>query len=174
MADSGTISFSLVDQAVKIDGRIYWAKSGSNATFYAKLTQAYSFAKSSKWVGNSLEQMRLGVDGTYTPYVSVAGVRTAGTGASGSDWRQNNDYAGAQTATITKAGKNSAYELTLRINGNGGTTGTYSVTIQFALPVWINDSGTLKQVEKAFFNDNGTIKECEVFFNDNGAIKAVK
>ena len=38
------------------------------------------------------------------------------------------------------------------------------------IPVFINDDGTVKQVEKAYINDNGTIKECTVYFNDNGTI----
>ena len=38
------------------------------------------------------------------------------------------------------------------------------------IPVFINDDGTVKQVEKAYINDNGTIKECAVYINDNGTI----
>ena len=174
MADSGTISFELVDSMVKITGEIRWAKSGNNAEFYAALTQAYSSADNqSKWRGNYLEKMRLGVDGTCTAWADAAGARAAGSGASGSGWRQNNDYAGAQTETLTAAAKSTAYALTVEITGNGGATGEYSVTIVFALPLYVNDNGTVKQAEKVYINDNGTIRECAVYVNDNGTIKEI-
>lgn len=42
------------------------------------------------------------------------------------------------------------------------------------IPVFINDNGTVKQVEKAYINDNGTIKECAVYINDNGTIRKIE
>lgn len=174
MADSGTVAFSVVDGSVKIEGQIHWAKNGSNVDFYAQLTKAYSSANRSKFVGNAQERMRLSVDGTWSARVLVAGARSAGQGASGSGWIENNDFAGAKTATVTKAEKNTAYALVVEAYGNGTNTASYSLAVQFKLPIWLNDNGSLKQVEKVYYNDGGTIKECAVFFNDNGTIKEIK
>lgn len=174
MADSGSVAFDVTDGTARVTGHIYWQKSGSGAAFYAKMEQAYSSAYQSAFRGNNLEKMRLGVDGSYTAWINAAGARGAGVGASGSGWIQNNDYQNAQTSTISKAAKAAAYALVIEASGNGTNSGSYSVTIEFNLPIWINDGGTLKQVEKAYCNDNGTIKECAVYYNDNGTIKAVK
>ena len=53
-------------------------------------------------------------------------------------------------------------------------TKTLTAPALLALPIWLNDGGTLKQIEKAYYNDNGTIKECAVYYNDNGTIKEIK
>lgn len=174
MADSGTVAFSVVDGTVKVEGQIHWAKNGDNVDFYAQLTRAYSSANRSKFVGNAQERMRLSVDDTWTARVLVAGARSAGQGASGSGWIQNNDFAGAKTATVTKAGKNTAYVLVVEAYGNGTNTVSYSLTIQFNLPIWVNVDGSIKQVEKVWTNVDGTIKELSVFTNVGGTIKEIK
>lgn len=46
----------------------------------------------------------------------------------------------------------------------------YAIWKKNNIPVFINDSGTIIQVEKAFINDGGTIKECIVYQNLNGTI----
>ena len=175
MADSGSVAFDVADGTARVTGHIFWEKTGGGASFYAIMEQAYSAADNhSKFRGNNLEKMRLGVDGSYTAWIAAAGARGAGVGASGSGWVGNNDYDNARTATITKAAKATAYALVIEASGNGTNSGSYAITIQFNLPIWINDGGTLKQIEKAYCNDNGTIKECAVYYNDDGTIKEIK
>ena len=176
MADSGYVSFDVVSTGnnVRLTGRIHWQKCGSGAQFWASLTKAYSRAdNSSKWVGNNLGKMRLAVDGTWTAYVNAAGARGAGSGASGSGGRENNDFADAATAKITKAAKASAYALTLENYGNGTATGSYSVTIQWALPIWMRN-GSLNQIEKAYMRVGNEIKECSVYMRVGDVIKEIR
>lgn len=52
-------------------------------------------------------------------------------------------------------------------------TASLTAPALLALPMWINDGGTLKQIQKAYYNDNGTIKECAVWYNDGGTIKEI-
>lgn len=42
------------------------------------------------------------------------------------------------------------------------------------IPVYVNVGGTVYQVEKAYTNVNGTIKECKVYANVNGTIKTLE
>ena len=179
MADSGTVAFDLQDSTVRLVGEIRWAKSGGSAEFFARVTQAYSYAYRASgggyyFNGNEKEQLRLGVDGAYTAWVDAAGKISAGTSASGQGWIQNNYFPDARTESLTRAGKNTAYALTVQLTGNGGAAGEYSVTIAFALPLWVEVNGTLRPVEKVYANVNGTIRECAVYANVNGEIKEIR
>lgn len=66
--------------------------------------------------------------------------------------------------------------VTVGVNNTSASQQTKALTAPalLALPLWLNDGGTLKQVEKAYYNDSGTIKECDVYYNDNGTIKEIK
>lgn len=42
------------------------------------------------------------------------------------------------------------------------------------MPVYVNDNGTLRQIQRAFVNDNGTLREItEIAVNDNGTLREV-
>lgn len=56
--------------------------------------------------------------------------------------------------------------------GNAALT-LYAIWKQNNIPVFINDNGTIRQVDKAYMNVNGTIKECTVYLNVNGTIKTI-
>lgn len=49
----------------------------------------------------------------------------------------------------------------------------YAIWIKANIPVWINIGGTLHQVEKAYVNVGGVIKEADVYINVGGEIKAI-
>ena len=50
----------------------------------------------------------------------------------------------------------------------------YAIWKKNNIPVYVNDDGTIRQVEKAYINDGGTIKECIVYLNDNGTIYTIQ
>lgn len=47
----------------------------------------------------------------------------------------------------------------------------YAIWKKNNIPLYVNVGGTIHQVEKAYANVNGTIKECTVYTNVNGTIK---
>ncbi len=49
----------------------------------------------------------------------------------------------------------------------------YAQWIKNNIPVFVNDNGSIRQVEKAYINDSGSIKECTVYMNVNGTIKEI-
>lgn len=49
----------------------------------------------------------------------------------------------------------------------------YAIWKKNNIPVYVNDDGTIRQVEKAYINDGGTIKECTVYMNVGGTIKVL-
>lgn len=49
----------------------------------------------------------------------------------------------------------------------------YAIWIKANIPVWINIGGTLHQIEKAYVNVGGVIKEADVYMNVGGEIKAI-
>ena len=62
----------------------------------------------------------------------------------------------------------------------GGTyTANSSVTlyaqwVKSAVPIYVNDNGTIHQLEKVYANVGGTIKECKVYTNVGGTIKTLE
>lgn len=50
----------------------------------------------------------------------------------------------------------------------------YAQWESISIPVWINTGDGLKQVKDAYYNDNGTIKKCDVWLNADGQIKRIK
>lgn len=111
-----------------------------------------------------------------------------GNGADGGSTAAQTKYYG-QPLTLpqngfTKAGYTFLYWNT-KADGTGDTYNAgsqyttneavtlYAIWKKNNIPVFINVNGTIKQVEKAYYNDNGTIKECTVYYNDNGTIRVL-
>lgn len=70
----------------------------------------------------------------------------------------------------TKAdGSGTSYAAGASYTANAAVT-LYAIWKKNNIPVFINDEETIIQVEKAFINDGGTIKECIVYQNLNGTI----
>ena len=87
-------------------------------------------------------------------------------------------YSSGKTMDVYWTGEKAAgasVSITVGLDNDSPSLRTKTLTAPalLALPVWVNDGGTLKQVEKAYYNDNGTIKECAVYYNDNGSIKEI-
>ena len=66
-------------------------------------------------------------------------------------------------------GSGTTYNAGASYTNNAALT-LYAIWKKNNIPVFINDGGTIIQVEKAFINDGGTIKECIVYQNLNGTI----
>lgn len=47
----------------------------------------------------------------------------------------------------------------------------FAIWLKNNIPVYVNDNGTVRQVEKAYYNDNGVVRECSLYYNDNGTIR---
>ena len=50
------------------------------------------------------------------------------------------------------------------------TTKQFTGPAVLNIPLYVNESGTVYQIEKAYANVNGTIKECDVYANVGGEI----
>jgi len=49
----------------------------------------------------------------------------------------------------------------------------YAIWLKNNIPVFFNDVGTVRQVERAFYNDDGVIRECSLYYNDDGTIRPI-
>lgn len=83
--------------------------------------------------------------------------------------RTNYTFTGWNTASD---GSGTSYAAGASYTKNAALT-LYAIWKKNNIPVYINDSGTIRQVEKAYININGTIKECTVYLNVNGVIKTI-
>lgn len=72
-------------------------------------------------------------------------------------WNTKADGTGTTYAAGASYGTNAALAL-------------YAIWKKNNIPVYINDNGTIRQVEKAYMNVGGAIKECTVYLNVNGTI----
>lgn len=109
-------------------------------------------------------------------------------GGTGSDVTQTKNYGTAvatkPASTFTRTnytflywntkadGTGTTYYAGESYNNNAAVT-LYAIWKKNNIPVYVNDNGTIRQVEKAYVNDSGTIKECTVYLNDNGTIRAL-
>ena len=75
-------------------------------------------------------------------------------------WNTAADGSGTTYAAGASYGTNAALTL-------------YAIWKKNNIPVYVNDNGTIRQVEKAYINDNGTIKECTVYLNVSDSIYAL-
>lgn len=66
-------------------------------------------------------------------------------------------------------GSGTSYAAGASYTANAAVT-LYAIWKKNNIPVFINDEETIIQVEKAFINDGGTIKECIVYQNLSGTI----
>lgn len=77
------------------------------------------------------------------------------------------------TGWNTKAnGTGTSYAAGATYTANAAVT-LYAQWTQANIPVYVNVNGTIHQVEKAYANVGGTIKECAVYANVGGTIKTL-
>lgn len=69
-------------------------------------------------------------------------------------------------------GSGDTYEAGATYNENAPLT-LYAIWKKNNIPVYINDNGTIRQVEKAYMNVGGVVKECTVYLNVGGVIKTI-
>ena len=73
----------------------------------------------------------------------------------------------------TKAdGSGTSYNAGASYTANAAVT-LYAQWIKANIPVYVNVGGTIHQVEKAYVNVSGTIKEVTVYANVGGSIKTL-
>jgi hypothetical protein len=70
-------------------------------------------------------------------------------------------------------GSGTAYAAGASYSGNSDLT-LYAQWRRLNIPVFVNVGGTVRQVEKAYANIGGVIKECDVYANVAGTIKLIK
>lgn len=106
--------------------------------------------------------------GTQAPQTKIYGSRLVipacgytRTGYSFSEWNTASDG----TGTSYPAG--SYYET------NAAAT-LYAIWTKNNIPVYLNDSGTIRQTVKAYMNIGGTIREGDMYMNVNGTIVRIK
>lgn len=112
-------------------------------------------------------------------YVATLYLKEGGSAADTSITTPDTVYSAGTTMDVYWTGEKAAgasVSITVGLNNDSASQRTKTLTAPalLALPIWVDDGGTLKQVEKAYYNDNGTIKECAVYYNDNGTIKEIK
>ena len=77
------------------------------------------------------------------------------------NWNTASDGSGTTYAAGASYGTNASVTL-------------YAIWKKNNIPVYVNDNGTIRQVEKAYINVNGTIKECTVYINVNDNIYIIQ
>lgn len=75
------------------------------------------------------------------------------------------------TNAITTSPPANRYDVV--IDYRGALDGSVSVQEGLKTAAFFNDNGTIRQCHTAYINVNGTIKQCTVFINVDGAIKQV-
>ena len=50
----------------------------------------------------------------------------------------------------------------------------YAQWTEVNIPVYMNINNSIVQIDKAYYNDSGTIKECDIYLNDGGTLRLIK
>ena len=127
----------------------------ANATLYAiwsQITYAVNYDGNDADGGSTASQTK--VWGTPLPLQQNGYTRTNYTFQ---HWNTAADDSGTSYAAGASYTANAALYL-------------YAIWKKNNIPVFINDNGTIIQIEKAYINDGGTIKECTVYQNLGGTI----
>ena len=172
----GSASFDLNGNNTRCTGTVSWTKNANSVSFtYSFL--GYCNAKSSKFVGNNDGSVHVTVDGTRiggNSNYKYAGAKTAGQGASGSGWIAESNYARNNLGPLELSAKTGTYEIKFICTGNFSDHSTkYTESFTWTIPVYINDDGTVKELDKVYVNAGGVIKECTVYLNVGGTIKEI-
>lgn len=76
------------------------------------------------------------------------------------EWNTSSDGTGTSYAEGASYTANAALTL-------------YAIWQRAAIPVYLNDNGTMKQATDMYYNDNGTVKKGTLYYNNNGTIVEV-
>lgn len=125
---------------------------------------------------------------TGPDYVTKYAVSYNANGGSGSTASQTKTYGTALTLrqngyardgyaftgwNTASDGSGTAYAAGASYTANAAVT-LYAQWLRMNIPVFVNVGGTVRQVEKAYTNIGGVIKECDVFANIGGTVKPIK
>ena len=127
----------------------------ANATLYAiwsQITYAVNYDGNGAESGETASQTK--VWGTALPLQQNGYTKTNYTFQ---HWNTAADDSGTSYAAGASYTANAALSL-------------YAIWKKNNIPVFVNSNGTIIQIEKAFINDGGTIKECVVYQNLGGTI----
>lgn len=125
---------------------------------------------------------------TGPDYITKYTITYKANGGSGSDQTQSKTYGSSVSLKQNPFTRSGYAFLKWNTAADGSGTNyaagaTYSTNANLALyaqwkrlniPVFVNVGGTVHQVEKAYANIGGVIKECDVYANVGGAIKLIK
>ena len=152
---------------------VSWTKNADSVSFSFDFWGYCLASNQHEFLGNSDAYVEVDVDGVAIGGSSFkyAGQKTAGKGSTDSGWVE--DYTGSKGPRTLPA-KNGVYSITLKLTGNFSKTDYHDTeSFVFTIPGYINDSGTIRAIEKAYVNVGGTIKECTVYTNAGGVIKEI-
>lgn len=125
---------------------------------------------------------------TGPDYVTTYAVAYNANGGSGSTAGQTKTYGTALTLrqngytrdgyaftgwNTAADGSGTAYAAGASYTANAAVT-LYAQWLRLNIPVFVNVGGSVRQVEKAYANIGGVIKECDVFANIGGTVKPIK
>lgn len=74
----------------------------------------------------------------------------------------------------TGTGEDSAVSWQLYQSVNYTRSGSVTVGAPVALPLYLNDGGTIRQAEKVYLNTGGAVREGTVYINDGGTIRRIE
>ena len=130
----------------------------------------------------------LSKNATGPDYITKYTITYKANGGSGSDQTQSKTYGSSVSLKQNPFTRSGYAFLKWNTAADGSGTNyaagaTYSTNANLTLyaqwkrlniPVFVNVGGTVRQVEKAYANIGGAIKECDVYANVGGAIKLIK
>ena len=158
----------------KCDVTVNYNKTATGATFsfsYQGYAEAEYYYPSEywRWKGNDAGYVQMSVNGTYTSKYTFtyAKGKWNKAGDVGPTWKPQ---LSGTSDTLTLPGQNTPYTITVFYTGSMNTNTGFSVSYTFNLPIYINVNGDIRPVIKAYINDNGEIRECDVYLNVNGTI----
>lgn len=166
----------------------YWGKySASYDTFATRYYTGTAEAGATVSVSVTLAGAERRVSLTAPAYTTKYTISYNANGGSGTTAAQTKTYATALTLRQsgftrdgfaflhwnTKAdGTGTTYAAGASYTANAAVT-LYAIWKKLNIPVFVNVDGTIRQVEKAYANVGGAIKECAVYVNVAGVIKAL-
>ena len=130
----------------------------------------------------------LSKNATGPDYVTTYAVAYNANGGSGSTASQTKTYGTALTLrqngytrdgyaftgwNTASDGSGTAYAAGASYTANAAVT-LYAQWLRMNIPVFVNVGGSVRQVEKAYANIGGVIKECDVYANIGGTVKPIK
>ena len=144
------------------------SETDSTRAAYVNMTNCGNASPNVEFPAGGTYTVTFNANGGTTPTASKTVAYGQAYGTLPTPMRQS--YAFLGWFTDASAGTEVTAETTVSLSADQTL---YAHWLKMSIPVYGNDSGTIRQIEKVYTNVGGVIKECTVYTNVGGIIKAI-